>query len=92
VLEGSWKIPPVIADGEIVVPVLSKLRISPRAFRPSHGGGIIGRHGPARVTYRDNQATLSSWKLYRQLAGGGRRLRRSRASVTATGRAGTRFA
>jgi hypothetical protein len=73
VFNGSWKIAPVIADGEIVVPVLSKLRISPRAFRPSDGGSMIGRHGPARVSYHDNQATVSTWKLYRRLTG--RRLR-----------------
>lgn len=52
VFDGAWKIPPVIAGGEIVVPVLSKLRID-----------------RARVSYYDNQATLSTWKLYRVVSG-----------------------
>jgi hypothetical protein len=75
VFDGGWEIPPVVADGEIVVPVLSKLRITPQAFRPAAGGGVIGRHGRARVSYDDNQATLSVWKLYRRLAGRGDRYR-----------------
>jgi hypothetical protein len=69
VFNGGWKIPPMIADGEIVVPVLSKLRIDRPAFRPAPSGGIIGRTGPARVSYRDNQATTSTWKLYRVASG-----------------------
>jgi hypothetical protein len=75
VFDGGWKIPPVTADGEIVVPVLSKLRIGPRAFRPAAAGRIIARHGRARVSYGDDQATVSIWKLYRRLAGRGHRYR-----------------
>ena len=62
VFNGRWKIPPVIAGGEIVVPVLSELRVT-------------STHGRARVTYTDNQATRSTWKLYRRLAAAGRRQR-----------------
>jgi hypothetical protein len=75
VLDGTWKVPPVIADGEIVVPVLSKLRIRPSAFPPATGGAITGRHGRARITYVDNQATVSTWKLYRRLSRTGGRSR-----------------
>jgi hypothetical protein len=69
-LNGSWQIPPLVADGEIVVPVLSRLRISRAAFAPARGGSVIGRHGPGQVSYLDNQATRSAWTLYRRLAGG----------------------
>lgn len=72
VFDGGWRIPPVIAHGEIVVPVLSKLRTGQSVFRPAASGGIISRHGPARISYDDNQVTVSTWKLYRRLSSLGR--------------------
>ena len=73
--DGSWKIPPVIADGEIVIPALSKLRINHPRFRPGATGAVISRHGPARISYDDNQVTVSTWKLYRVVSRPRRRRR-----------------
>ncbi|HEY1591319.1 MAG TPA: hypothetical protein VGF81_05975, partial [Solirubrobacteraceae bacterium] len=42
VFDGSWKIRPLIADGEIAVPVLSKL-LGGRWLRPALGIGGCGR-------------------------------------------------
>jgi hypothetical protein len=56
-LSGRWKPAPVFRIGQPVAPVLSRLRVRPRSFRPAARGDAVTAVviGPARVTYRDSR-------------------------------------
>jgi hypothetical protein len=59
-LTGKWKPAPVLRTDESLAPALTRLRISPAAFRPADRGPVTSAHGPARVTYLDSRAAVTS--------------------------------
>lgn len=62
-LTGKWKPAPVFRADESLPPAVTRLRISPAAFRPANHGGVTAAHGPARVTYLDSQAAVTSFVI-----------------------------
>lgn len=62
-LTGKWKPAPVLRADENLGPSITRLRISPTAFRPAHRGAVIAPHGRARVTYTDSRAAVTRFVI-----------------------------
>ena len=62
-LTGKWKPAPVLRSDEKLAPAITRLRVSPTAFRPAPRGAVTAAHGRARVTYLNSQAGVTRFAI-----------------------------